>query len=316
MSNYFRYENQPCPVCNENFQPNDDIVVCPVCGSPHHRDCYKKNGECGNFEKHNVGFRWAPENAEAPTNEPINNEPQNKVPPFMSGQPFSSQDASSTVFFGNGTNPLSLFPKEMEDDVSTDDVAEFVGLSAPKYVQNFFYAKSNKRTFNWAAFFFTPYWFFYRKLYKLGAIFLAITLLLSIGFSFMPPVQKFYTDMTEWTEKYNFESFSSLTEEELAQANEERNALVFENLTGTALVLVQGGLGLAIQIFIGFKANKWYYDHSIKNIKKIKAEEPDVQKQRLLLFKSGGASMGAAFLAVLVNNMVVMAVEMLPTFIK
>ena len=77
MSNYFRYEKQPCPVCNENFQPNDDIVVCPVCGSPHHRECYKKNGECGNFEKHNDGFRWTPEKAEEPTNEPVKNEPQN-----------------------------------------------------------------------------------------------------------------------------------------------------------------------------------------------------------------------------------------------
>lgn len=315
MSNYFRYENQPCPVCNEKFNVNDDIVVCPVCGTPHHRDCYKKNGECGNFEKHNDGFRWAPEKAEEPVNEPVNNN-ANNVPPFMAGQPFNSQDASSTVFFGNGTNPLSLFPKEMEDGVSTDEVAEFVGLNAPKYVQNFFYTKSNKKTFSWAAFFFAPYWFFYRKMYKLGAIFLAITLLLSISFSFMPPVQKLYADMTEWTEKYAIEDLEDMSEEEIINANDERNAFILENPTGAVLVLVQGGLGLAIQIFIGFKANKWYYDHSIANIKKIKAEEPDVQKQRLLLFKSGGASMGAAFLAVLANNIVVMAAEMLMTFIK
>ena len=212
MSNYFRYENQPCPVCQENFGVSDDIVVCPVCGTPHHRDCYKKNGECGNFEKHNDGFRWAPEKADEPMNEPVNN--ANPVPPFMAGQPFNSQDASSTVFFGNGTNPLSLFPKEMEDGVSTDEIAEFVGLNAPKYVQNFFYTKSHKRTFNWAAFFFTPYWFFYRKMYKLGAIFLAITLLLSVGFSFMPPVQKLYADMTEWTEKYAIEDLEDMSEEE------------------------------------------------------------------------------------------------------
>ena len=314
MSNYFRYENQPCPVCQENFGVSDDIVVCPVCGTPHHRECYKKNGECGNFEKHNDGFRWAPEKADEPMNEPVNN--ANPVPPFMAGQPFNSQDASSTVFFGNGTNPLSLFPKEMEDGVSTDEVAEFVGLNAPKYVQNFFYTKSHKRTFNWGAFFFTPYWFFYRKMYKLGAIFLAITLLLSVGFSFMPPVQKLYSDMTEWTEKYAIEDLEDMSEEEIINANDERNAFMLENPTGSILVMVQTAISLGIQIFIGFKANKWYYDHSIANIKKIKAEEPDVQKQRLLLFKSGGASMGAAFLAVLANNMVVMAAEMLMTFIK
>lgn len=316
MSNYFRYEKQPCPVCNENFQPNDDIVVCPVCGSPHHRECYKKNGECGNFEKHNDGFRWTPEKAEEPTNEPVKNEPQNNIPPFMSGQPFSSQDASSTVFFGNGTNPLSLFPKDMEEDVLTDEVADFVQINSVKYIQNFFYTKSEKRTFNWAAFFFTPYWFFYRKLYKLGAIFLAITLLLSVGFSFMPPVQKLYADMTEWTEKYAIEDLEDMSEEEIINANDERNAFILENPTGSVLMMAQAGISLAIHIFIGFKANKWYYNHSIENIRKIKSEEPDTQKQRLLLFKSGGASMGAAFLAVLANNIVVMAAEMLLTFIK
>ena len=305
MNSYFRYENQPCPVCQQSFQPDDDIVVCPVCGTPHHRDCYKQNGECGNFEKHNDGFRWAPEKAE----EPVKTEP-NETPIFSN---FNEQSDETPPFFKNVTSQFSLFPKEMEEDILTDEVAEFVGLSSPKYVQNFFYTKSNKKTFNWAAFFFTPYWFFYRKLYKLGAIFLAITLLLSIGFSLMPPVQKFYTDMTEWTEKYSIENFTSLTEEELAQANEDRNALVFENPTGAVLVLTQAGLGLAIQIFIGLKANKWYYDHTLKNIRKIKSEEPDVQKQRLLFFKTGGVSMGAAFLAVLANNIVVMAVEMLLT---
>ena len=107
-----------------------------------------------------------------------------------------------------------------------------------------------------------------------------------------------------------------MSEEEIINANDERNAFILENPTGSVLMMAQAGISLAIQIFIGFKANKWYYDHTIKNIKKIKAEEPDVQKQRLLLFKSGGASMGAAFLAVLANNMVVMAAEMLLTFIK
>lgn len=311
MSNYFRYENQPCPICEQNFQANDDIVVCPVCGTPHHRDCYKKNSECGNFEKHNEGFRWTINT----TNEPIQ-EPENNAPPFSTAQPFNSQDASSTVLFGNGTNPLSLFPKELEDGVSTEETAEFVGLSSPKYIQNFFYAKGGKKTFNWAAFFFTPYWFFYRKLYKLGAIFLSLTLLLSVGFSFIPPVQRLYTDMTEWTEKYSVEDIEDLTEEEIRQANDERTDLMLNNKVGSVLVMVQGALSLAIQIYVGFKANRWYYDHCVENIRRIKNEEPDIQRQKLLLFKTGGASMGAAFLAVLANNIVVMAAEMLLTFIK
>ncbi|MCH5202638.1 MAG: DUF2628 domain-containing protein [Oscillospiraceae bacterium] len=47
-----------CPVCDKNFHADDDIVVCPVCGTPHHRDCYEKNGECINADKHSQGYNF------------------------------------------------------------------------------------------------------------------------------------------------------------------------------------------------------------------------------------------------------------------
>ena len=42
----------PCPYCGKNFESGDDIVVCPECGTPHHRDCYKEHSACANEEKH------------------------------------------------------------------------------------------------------------------------------------------------------------------------------------------------------------------------------------------------------------------------
>ena len=303
MDNYFRYLNQKCPVCENEFLPTDDIVVCPLCGTPHHRDCYKKNGECGNYDKHNEGFCWTPEEVEMQPAEQPENEQQN-----------SPEQSPTNPFFG--ANPLSQFPQELEEDVLTEDVAGFVQIHAIKYIRNFFYTKSNKKTFSWAAFFFTPYWFFYRKMYKLGAIFMALTLLLTVGFNILPPVQTLYNDMTEWTEKYSVENAEDLTEEEFQQAYSEQQEFITNNPTGVVLMLIQGALSLALQIFVGFKANKWYYNHTVENIKKIKAEEPDEQKQKLLFFKAGGTGVGATFLAILANNMIVMAVEMLLTFIK
>ena len=41
-----------CPVCNKNFTENDDVVVCPECGTPHHRECYKITGKCFNEGLH------------------------------------------------------------------------------------------------------------------------------------------------------------------------------------------------------------------------------------------------------------------------
>ncbi len=309
--NYFRYSNQKCPVCENEFLPADDIVVCPLCGTPHHRDCYKKNGECGNYDKHNEGFCWTPEELKATTTEDTL-----PLPPSDNIDENGQQSAppNANAFFG--ANPLSEFPQEIEDGVSTEDVAGFVQIHAIKYIRNFFYTKSNKKNFSWAAFFFTPYWFFYRKMYKLGAIFMALSLLLTIGFNILPPVQTLYNDMTEWTEKYNIENTEEFTEEELQQAYNEQQEFILGNPTGVILMLTQGALSLALQIFVGFKANKWYYNHTVANIKKIKVEEPDTQKQRLLFFKAGGCSIGATFLAVLANNMIVMAVEMLSSLIK
>lgn len=310
MSNFFRYENQTCPVCSNDFTENDDIVVCPICGTPHHRECYKKNGECGNFEKHNEGYRWTP--AQSTEFEPMEKDSAPVQEPIFSA-PFDSSQAPSTSFYTNQPNPYTLFPRTLEDDVATEEAADFIQLSSVKYIQNFFYLKSNKKTFNWAAFFFAPFWFFYRKLYKLGAIFLAITLLISAGINFLPPVQQLYTDMENWIMEY--QNLDELTEEELLEASNEQAAFIKGNPVGSALIAVQGVLSLALQIYIGFNANKWYYNHTISSIRKIKKDTPDPAQQRLLLFKVGGMSMGAAFLSILANNIVVMAIEMLITFI-
>ena len=47
-----KYTNYKCPVCNNQFTEDDDVVVCPECGTPHHRECYIQNGNCANADKH------------------------------------------------------------------------------------------------------------------------------------------------------------------------------------------------------------------------------------------------------------------------
>lgn len=52
-----RFEGQICPACKKVFGENDDIVVCPECGAPHHRECYLKNGKCAMEEIHG-DYEW------------------------------------------------------------------------------------------------------------------------------------------------------------------------------------------------------------------------------------------------------------------
>ena len=47
-----------CPYCGEKFAEGDDIVVCPECGTPHHRECYKENSACANEAKHSENYEW------------------------------------------------------------------------------------------------------------------------------------------------------------------------------------------------------------------------------------------------------------------
>lgn len=53
-----RYSGITCPVCSEVFTDADDVVVCPVCGTPHHRECWKKENRCANDALHAENFEW------------------------------------------------------------------------------------------------------------------------------------------------------------------------------------------------------------------------------------------------------------------
>lgn len=55
------YENLPCPVCGSHMHSGDDIVFCPDCGTPCHRDCWKETGHCINESRHGNGFIWTPD---------------------------------------------------------------------------------------------------------------------------------------------------------------------------------------------------------------------------------------------------------------
>lgn len=63
-----KYTGNTCPVCHKTFRPDDDIVVCPECGTPYHRACWPRDGVCVHADKHAAGFEWKPD--AAPDDEP------------------------------------------------------------------------------------------------------------------------------------------------------------------------------------------------------------------------------------------------------
>ncbi len=316
MSNKdFRFTNEKCLVCNKTFEENDDIVVCPHCGTPHHRECYKENAKCANHEKHSENFRWEPDfvpfveekkaedTVQIPFSQSIN---LDDLPPDISVEQFHD-----TLF--------STFPKELEDDVKTEDVAVFVRHESPRYIRKFQKVKAGKLSWNWGAFFFAPYWFFFRKLHKLGVIFLALFILLS-SLSFLPSAMKFSESLYDFEVQAGELAENMENEEEYEAAVMKLYESVYtelnENKTGLIIFTTQSLANLAISVFIGVNADKWYYKHTLSRVKKA-SSETEKEKRREKLFLTGGVAYGAAFLAILFEKAVFYGLEMLVTaFLK
>lgn len=54
----FFYEGLACPVCGQTFRETDDIVACPQCGAPHHRECWMREGHCHFVADHGTERQW------------------------------------------------------------------------------------------------------------------------------------------------------------------------------------------------------------------------------------------------------------------
>ena len=52
------FKEGSCPVCNRPFGEDDDIVVCPECGTPHHRECWQLVGHCVNKGLHKAQYNY------------------------------------------------------------------------------------------------------------------------------------------------------------------------------------------------------------------------------------------------------------------
>ncbi|MCM1480623.1 MAG: hypothetical protein NC085_13040 [Muribaculaceae bacterium] len=112
MSNYTGLR---CTVCSEKFTEADDIVVCPECGTPYHKDCYKKEGKCVNTALHESGGTWKPS--------------------YDTGSDGSENEAVVCKFCGYANPPLTLFcqkcgmPAQGLENINTPNIVKDLGAN-------------------------------------------------------------------------------------------------------------------------------------------------------------------------------------------
>lgn len=368
-----KYTGNICRGCNKVFTQDDDIVVCPECGTPQHRECYEKENRCVNYENHAEGIVWKSEIRQEPEkktekkeemltcpncghqNPPgttvcescsmkftlfgmnvvdaINREEREKTnnnkdipdyqPPFTLGQgegfentnksnpdeapatPSQVAEALTEILSGNNQTESDgrlrfngPFPQTDEiDGVRTNTIGNFIGSNAMSYISKFKKLQSGKKlSFNFAAFFLTPFWFFYRKLYKQGIIFMTAFITISI---LAVPAS---LEAAEYAQQ-----LLSVTAAENASP-EQLLEIYNEFIRNSAPMLIFSALSFAIRLFSGFFANHSYKKYVIEQAGK--AERLDsMNTATSFVIKYGGASIFIAIGAFFANELLTMLIS-------
>ena len=293
------YENVKCELCQVTFLPGDDVVVCPDCGSPMHRDCWKELGHCANAEKHAAGFVWnAPirpvsaGQAQFQTQEEAKaEEDTGSTGPFASvfGGYTEYQTGENSQF---GPNTRIIGAKEQLGEFTVEDYGRVIQKNIHRFIPKFFAMEKSGKKFslNIAAFLFPAYWAFYRKMYNVGCVLLVLSLL--VPMIFIKDVAVYYNDYYEvLMTQMEYQSDGELTDAE----TEELNGMMPE---APLALEINSYVQMIIRVVFAVFANYIYKRHIENILKKEQTMEGTPEEKALRLKRAGGVSIVAALAAV------------------
>lgn len=273
-------EGVSCVRCHAYLFPEDDIVYCPVCGAPHHRECYNQLGHCALEEFHGtdrqydkVKAREAEQNAAEMPNTGENAEglitcqmchekydfALNTCP--KCGAPNIAKAGGSFVNF----DFLGGVPADYDigDGITADEAKRFVAANTPRYIPKFAVLNAkNKLSWNWLAFLFPCGWMLSRKMYKNGIVAGLLTAISAL----------FYLPFMNAVNNLGFSA--NETQAQLMQN-------IYEHLPemGTAVLaamLVGFILNIAVRLLSALFGDYLYKQYAISSIKTIRAESEDM----------------------------------------
>ncbi len=169
-------ESYVCDNCGETL--NKEQKFCPKCGTA--QKIVQENEQGAQIEKSpqscpKCGRQLAANDMFCPgCGNPINSSQSADFVQQMRNT-YKSADQSNT-YNNNNNRPSSYI------NPASSDVDAYIQVKVDYYKRKFekFWLSDSKTSWNWAAFFFAPYWFIYRKMYKWGFGILAAQLILTI----------------------------------------------------------------------------------------------------------------------------------------
>ena len=282
------YEGCPCRICGKEFTASDDIVVCPDCGTPYHRSCWKEAGACTNTELHETGGSWKVINKQKKKPEPDAPEEYDAADTGKDGgQPvFQANFADETIRLNPEDETIGLDPNEDYDGATMGELAEFVSSNKFYYLPLFKLMKKTGRKFslNLICLFFPELYFANRKMWA-GTL---ISVLIQVLFS-IPSQAVFMTSQfgirLPWVDT--------------------------ESVTFQEIYRISGGLHFLVSILLCLFANYLYYRWSVRKIGKLRAAAVSDAEFHHSLRAEGGTSTGNVILAVVIEAACLLAVTFL-----
>lgn len=338
----FDYKGFECRQCGKEFTEDDDIVVCPDCGTPYHRSCYKEAGSCTNTELHESCKSW--KESLKPEKEPIKcrvcSEELNETQLFCSrcGNPtefflkskftesgegrysntFEKQDPdddpSSAMhpYFINFSDPLcGLNPEEkFTEELNASDLRDFVSTNTRYYLPRFKLMKMGRLRLglNFSAFLFPEFYFAYRRMPWVALIVLVLRMMIDLPSTAVSLQTMFHDESMKTMFVTAFPSF--------AEAFSRFAEINLNSDSFSLLLKIVYVLDWVLMIATGVIADKLYFRHTLKKATVIKRYANDHKiDSSILLREYGGSSssmlIGFILLTVFVKPLIMMIMLML-----
>lgn len=298
-------KGKSCAVCHAYLFEDDDVVYCPVCGAPHHRECYAKVGHCALEEKHGTDEQYdkvearKQEQEAEPIRSPhseqdsINGKIKCPMCEEIYDNSLNSCPKCSTPNFrvNDGFNPFDFLggvPADMDvgKGVTANEAKRFVLSNTQRYIPKFAAANAGKKvSWNWMAFLFPCPWFLGRKMYFYGILSGILTVVFSL--LTLPLNNAIY-------------ALGIDTNNTATLMNELVSAMPQIGVATVILSAAGGFLTLLLRLICGLFGDLIYSRYAIGEIAEIKANSEDKDGD---FAKKGGVSVFGAMAGLLGMNL-------------
>lgn len=270
------YNGEKCVACGELFSADDDIVVCPQCGSPHHRECYKKDNVCANTVLHETGGKWKPSSLEEADSAKYDNisEDENSPRAEATGGYTGQEGGVSGGILREGDLGTALAfigfdPNEDIGGATVKEVSQFVGPNTLYYIPIFKKMKDfgTKISFNLSCLLLPPLYFANRRMWGWAIISAILMVILST-----PDMMLIMAEQLGSSETYEAALNIVLNNKETLLELSEYMAMA--SWVGSIALCLFG--------------NRIYYHYVMRSIKRIKTVCQDDESRSRLFMQNGG----------------------------